>query len=82
MPQTRRIIALTFEDFTDHFPLDFAKSLVRNLPRRDGIDPGGPLVTRFREWVASQSDQSPDVLYVLTRTDAVLILEHAAGWWG
>jgi hypothetical protein len=77
-PATRRIV-LTFDNFSDYFPSDYAESLVRGLTAR-GLDPGDPLVTEFRAWVDARADRPPGTEFVLDPAEAALLLEHVAGW--
>jgi hypothetical protein len=45
-----------------------------------GIDRDGPAVTRLLSWVARASGQSPDTHYAMSRHDAAVLLNLAAGW--
>jgi hypothetical protein len=45
-----------------------------------GIDRDSTIVTRLLAWGALQSGQSPDTRYEMSRHDAAVVLELAAGW--
>jgi len=79
MVPTERRVVLTFDNFADYFPPDYAESLVRGRTAR-GLDPDDPLVAQFRTWVDARADRPPGAAFVLTPAEAALILEHVAGW--
>jgi hypothetical protein len=48
----------------------------------DGIDRDDKVVTKLLAWVAMQSGKSAEVRYEMSRHDAAVTLELAAGWVG
>jgi hypothetical protein len=78
---TKRLVILTDDNWADYFPFDYPDSLVTGLQiPSDGIDVYDKVVTRLLAWVAMQSGQSPDTRYEMSRHDAAVVLELAAGW--
>ena len=81
-PKKRRV-TLTADNFADYFTFNVPAALVEGMAIGDGgINPVGPEVDVFLQWVALQSATSPDTEYACTHHDAALILEWAGGWHG
>jgi hypothetical protein len=81
MADPKRLVVLTDDNWADYFPFDYPESLVAGLQvPSDGIDRESKVVTRLLAWVALQSSQSPDTRYEMSRHDAAVVLELAAGW--
>jgi hypothetical protein len=80
MNNQKRIIDLTDDNWADHFPFDYPELLVQGLAIGEGgIDRNSTIVTRLLAWVAMQSGKSVDTRYEMSRHDAVIVLELAAG---
>jgi hypothetical protein len=81
MDTVKRRIVLTDDNWADHFPLDYPEALVRGMAVGEGgIDRDGPAVTKLLAWVARESGRSLDTHYEMSRHDAAVLLELAAGW--
>jgi hypothetical protein len=76
----KRLVKLDDDNWADYFPFDYPDSLVAGLQiPSDGIDVDDKVVTRLLAWVAMQSGQSPDTRYEMSRHDAAVVLNQAAG---
>jgi hypothetical protein len=81
MTAEKRTVTLTDDNWGDYFPFDYPESLVEGLAIGEGgIDRDGPAVTRLLAWVAREGGRSPDTRYAMSRHDAAVLLELAAGW--
>jgi hypothetical protein len=81
MTDPKRIIILTDDNWHDYLPMDYLEKLVTELPvGLQGYDVDDKIVTRLLAWVALQSGQSREFRFEMSRHDASVVLELAAGW--
>jgi hypothetical protein len=81
MTAVKRTVTLTDDNWADYFSFDYPESLVQGLAIGEGgIDRDDPVVTRLLAWVAREGGRSPDTRYQMSRHDAAVLLELAAGW--
>jgi hypothetical protein len=79
----KETIALTDDNWHDYFGMTILEQLVKGLViPDDGIDRQSGVVGLLLEWVAEQSRRSKTKQYTMTRHDAAVVLELAAGWHG
>jgi hypothetical protein len=79
----KRPVSLSDDNWSDYFGLTYLDELTSGLAiPEDGIDPQSGVVGLLLEWVAEQSRKSTTTHYTMTRHDAVVVLELAAGWRG
>jgi hypothetical protein len=80
MNEPKRLVVLTDDNWADYFPFDYPESSVAGLQIPcDGIDRESKVVTSLLAWVAMQSGQSADTRFEMSRHDAGVVLELAAG---
>jgi hypothetical protein len=75
-------VTLTDDNWADHFSFDYPDSLVKGMAIGEGgVDRDGPEVARLLAWVEQEDGRSADTRYTMSRHDAAVLLELAAGWW-
>jgi hypothetical protein len=76
----KRLVVLTDDNWRDYFAFIMPATIIDGLTiPANGIDRDGPEVNRLLAWVALQSGQSPDTRYEMSRHDAAVVLDLAAG---
>jgi hypothetical protein len=81
MNQPKRLVLLTDDNWHDFLPTDYLEKLVKESPvGTEGYDVDDKIVTRLLAWVALQSGQSAEFRYEMSRYDASVVLNLAAGW--
>jgi hypothetical protein len=81
MNEPKRLIVLTDDNWHDYLPMDYLEKLVKESPvGPEGYDRDDKIVTRLLAWVALQSGQSTEFRFEMSRYDAAVVLELAAGW--
>jgi hypothetical protein len=76
-----KTFTLTDDNWADYLPFDYPESLVEGLTIGEGgIDRDDAVVTRLLAWVARKAARSPDTRYTMSRHDAAVLLNLAAGW--
>jgi hypothetical protein len=81
MASDTKTVTRTDDNGADYCPFDEPASLVQGLVIGEGgIDRDGPAVTRLLAWVARESGRSGDARDAMSRHDATVLRELAAGW--
>jgi hypothetical protein len=81
MAEPKRLIVLTDDNWHDYLPMVYLEKLVQESPvGPEGYDGDDKILTRLLSWVALQSGQSAEVRYEMSRHDASVVLNLAAGW--
>ena len=74
-------IVLDDDNWCDYFATSIPEEILQGLVVGEGgIDRDGPLVDRLMAHVQALNDQLQDLEYVLSRDDAVRVLNLFAGW--
>lgn len=81
MTEVKRLIVLTDDNWADYFRFDYPESLVAGIEiPDDGFDPESKVATRLLAWIAMQSGTSSEFRFEMSRHDAAVVLNLAAGW--
>jgi hypothetical protein len=81
MADPKHVVVLTDDNWHDYLPMDYLEKLVQESPvGPEGYDVDDKIVTRLLAWVALQSGQSAEVRCEMSRYDATVVVNLAAGW--
>jgi hypothetical protein len=81
MAELKRLVNLTDDNWADYFPFDYHESFVAGMEiPDDGFDPESKVVTRLLAWIAMRSGESSEFQFEISRHDAAVVLNLAAGW--